>query len=143
MGATTIKDLRENGFVLIDGVPCRVDKVQISTSGKHGHAKVRLEAIGLFDNTRRSLIAPAHENVEVPMVLKKMAQVLAVTGSRAQLMDTENYDQFELDIPDERKGNVIAGGEIGLAGGRIVFMSRMMIGAGSINCRCLLCFSHA
>ncbi|TAL48091.1 translation initiation factor IF-5A [archaeon] len=111
MGATTIKDLRENGFVMIDGSPCRVEKVQVSTSGKHGHAKVRLEAIGILDNTRRSLIAPAHEPVEVPMVLKKNAQVLAVTGSRAQLMDMENYEQFELEIPDERKNQVIAGGE--------------------------------
>lgn len=112
MAVTTIKDLRENGFVTIDGVPCRVDKVQVSTSGKHGHAKVRLDAIGLLDNVRRSLVAPAHENVEVPIVLKKMAQVLAVTGNKAQLMDMENYDQFELDIPENRTSDVVAGGEI-------------------------------
>jgi translation elongation factor P/translation initiation factor 5A len=30
-----IKDLKPNGFVMLDGVPCRVEKVQISTSGKY------------------------------------------------------------------------------------------------------------
>jgi translation initiation factor 5A len=112
LAVTTIKDLRENGFVLIDGAPCRVEKVQVSTSGKHGHAKVRIDAIGLLDGTRRSLVAPAHENVEVPIVLKKNAQVLAITGNRAQLMDMDNYDQFELDMPEERKEDITAGGEI-------------------------------
>ncbi len=29
-----IKDLKPNGFVMIDGAPCRVERVQVSTSGK-------------------------------------------------------------------------------------------------------------
>lgn len=29
-----IKDLKPNGFILIDNVPCRIEKVQLSTSGK-------------------------------------------------------------------------------------------------------------
>jgi translation elongation factor P/translation initiation factor 5A len=30
---TTIKDLKPNGFVLIDEVPCRVERVDVSKSG--------------------------------------------------------------------------------------------------------------
>jgi translation initiation factor 5A len=108
----SIKDLKPNSFVLIDGAPCRVEKVQVSTSGKHGHAKVRVEAIGLLDGVRRSILGPAHETVEVPIVVAKKAQVLAVLGNTAQLMDLTDYSQFELDIPEERKEQVVAGNEI-------------------------------
>ena len=107
-----IKDLKPNGFVIIDGAVCRVERVQVSTSGKHGHAKVRLDGIGLFDNTRRSIIAPSHENVEVPIVEKKRGQVISITGNKAQIMDLNDYSVFELEIPEERKENVKQGEEI-------------------------------
>lgn len=109
---TLIKDLKPNGFVIIDGVPCRVERVQSSTSGKHGHAKVRVDALGLFDNVRKSIIAPAHENVEVPIVEKKRGQVISITGSKAQIMDMNDYSVMEMDIPDERKDKIRQGEEI-------------------------------
>jgi translation initiation factor 5A len=107
----TIKDLKPNGFVLIDDTPCRVEKVQISSSGKHGAAKARLDAIGLFDNRRHSIVKPADETVDVPIVTKKKAQVLAIIGNKAQIMDLADYSVFELDIPEERKEEVKAGEE--------------------------------
>ncbi len=107
-----IRELRPNGFVMLDGVPCRVEKVQVATSGKHGHAKVRVEGTGLLDNTRRSMIAPAHENVDVPIVLKKKAQVLSVAGNKAQLMDMQDYSTIELEIPEERKDEIVPTAEI-------------------------------
>jgi translation initiation factor 5A len=107
-----IKDLKPNGFVIIDGAVCRVERVQVSTSGKHGHAKVRLDGIGLFDNTRRSIIAPSHENVEVPIVEKKRGQVISITGSKSQIMDLTDYSVMEMDIPEERKDKIKQGEEI-------------------------------
>lgn len=109
---TGIKDLKPGSFVIIDDTPCRVEKIQVSTSGKHGAAKVRIEAMGLLDNRRRSMIAPSHEEVSVPIILKKQAQVLAIVGNKAQLMDLTTYETIELDIPDEVKDKVQPGGEI-------------------------------
>lgn len=109
---TLIKDLKPNGFVIIDGVPCRVERVQSSTSGKHGHAKIRLDAIGLFDNTRKSIIAPSHENIEVPIVEKKRGQVISITGNKSQIMDLATYEVMEMDIPEERKDKIRQGEEI-------------------------------
>jgi translation initiation factor 5A len=109
---TLIKDLKPNGFVIIDGVPCRVEKVQSSTSGKHGHAKVRVDAVGLFDNVRKSIIAPSHENIEVPIVEKKRGQVISIIGSKAQIMDMIDYSVMEMDIPEERKDKIKQGEEI-------------------------------
>jgi translation initiation factor 5A len=109
---TLIKDLKPNGFVIIDGVPCRVERVQSSTSGKHGHAKVRVDAMGLFDNVRKSIIAPSHENVEVPIVEKKRGQVVSITGNKAQIMDLTSYEVMEMDIPDERKEKIKQGEDV-------------------------------
>lgn len=107
-----IKDLKPGNFVVIEDAPCRVEKVQVSKSGKHGAMKVRIEAIGLLDGRRRSLLGPSGEEVSVPIILKKQAQVLAVAGDKAQLMDMQTYETIELDIPEEIKDKVQPGAEI-------------------------------
>lgn len=107
-----ISKLKSGGFILIDGVPCRVDKVQTSSSGKHGHAKVRVDAIGVLDGKRRSIVKPSGENVDVPIINRNVAQVLAIVGDNAQLMDMQTYEVFELPIPVELKGTIEAGQEI-------------------------------
>jgi translation initiation factor 5A len=89
-----------------------VDKIQTSSTGKHGHAKVRVEAIGLLDGTRRSIVKPAHENVDVPIIIKKNAQILSIIGDKVQLMDLTDYSIFELPIPEEMKGTLKPGTEI-------------------------------
>jgi len=108
----SIKELKPNSFVIIDDAPCRVEKVDVSKSGKHGAAKARLDAIGLFDNRRRSIVKPADETLDVPIVVKKKAQVIAIVGNKAQIMDLNDYSVFELEIPEERKENVKQGEEI-------------------------------
>ncbi len=109
---STINKLKPGGFVLIDGVPCRVEKVQSSSSGKHGHAKVRVDAIGVLDGKRRSIVKPSGESVDVPIINKRVAQVLAIVGDNAQLMDMETYEVFELPIPEELKESLKSGEEI-------------------------------
>lgn len=108
----TIKDLKPNGFVLIDGVPCRVEKVDKTKSGKHGAAKARLDAIGLFDGRRRSIVKPADDSIDIPIINKKTAQILSLSGDKVQLMDLVDYSVFELDIPEEMKGKLQQGAEI-------------------------------
>jgi translation initiation factor 5A len=107
-----IKSLKKGQYVLIEGVPCRVEKVTISVAGKHGAAKARLDAIGIFDGRRRSIVKPASEEIEVPIIEKKTAQVLAIVGDRVQLMDLQTYETFEVDIPEDKKGKLKAGEEI-------------------------------
>ncbi len=109
---SAIKNLKPGGFVLIDNTPCRVEKVSISTSGKHGAAKARVDAVGLLDGKRRSIIKPADEIIDVPIVIKKSAQVLAIIGDNAQLMDLTDYSVFELPIPEELKNEIKQGNEI-------------------------------
>lgn len=107
-----ISEVKEGGFIIVDDAPCRIDKITRSTSGKHGASKYRIDVIGLLDGRRRSLIAPSGETVGVPILLKKKAQVLAIVGNKAQLMDMETYEQLELDIPEERNDEIVAGNEV-------------------------------
>ncbi|MEM0243134.1 MAG: translation initiation factor IF-5A [Candidatus Aenigmatarchaeota archaeon] len=107
-----IKELKEKDLVIIDGAPCRVESVSTSVSGKHGAAKTRVEAIGLFDRKRRSIVQPADESVEVPIIKKKKAQVLAIIGDKAQLMDLETYETLELEIPEEKREKLREGEEV-------------------------------
>ncbi len=107
-----INKLKPGGFILIDDVPCRVEKVQTSSTGKHGHAKVRVDAIGILDGRRRSMVKPSGETVGVPIVNKHIAQILAIVGENAQLMDMESYEVFELPIPEALKDQLEAGKEI-------------------------------
>ncbi|MCD6226822.1 MAG: translation initiation factor IF-5A [Candidatus Aenigmarchaeota archaeon] len=107
-----IKNLKKGGYILIDNIPCRVVDVSVSKSGKHGGAKCRVEAIGLFDGRRKSIVKPADSKVDVPILNRKRAQVLAIVKDKVQLMDLEDYSTFELDIPDELKGKLNSGQEI-------------------------------
>ena len=107
-----VNQIKEGGFIIIDDAPCRIEKVTRSTSGKHGASKYRIDATGILDNRHRSLVLPSGETVDVPIMLKKKAQILAVVGNKAQLMDMQDYSQFELDIPGERKDEIVAGNEV-------------------------------
>jgi translation initiation factor 5A len=46
------------------------------------------------------------------MVKKSKAQVLSVSGDEANLMDAESFENLELPIPEELKGEVKDGGEV-------------------------------
>jgi translation initiation factor 5A len=108
----TAKDLRPGRFLLIDNIPCKVVDIDISSPGKHGSAKMRITAIGIFDGQKKTFLAPAHASVEVPVITKLKAQVVSVTGENAQLMSSETYEVYDLKIPDDLKGKLTAGIEV-------------------------------
>ena len=104
--------IKEGSYLIMDGAACKVVSVDIAKSGKHGHAKARIVGIGLIDEKKREIVVPSHDNVEVPIVEKKAAQVLSVSGNKANVMDLENYETFDLEIPEELKGTVVEGCQI-------------------------------
>ena len=110
--STEIKNLKPGGFVLIDDVPCVVEKVQTSKAGKHGAAKARLFARGIFDGNKKIIVKPGDSKVDVPIVEKKSAQVISLSGDYAQLMDLTSYETSEVKIPEELKGQLVEGDEV-------------------------------
>ena len=108
----SISSLKKGDTLIIDNAPCKIVSLQVSRPGKHGHAKVNLMAVGLIDGKKRNLILPGHDKVEVPIVEKRNAQVLSITNHTANVMDTETYETFDLEIPEELYGKVIEGSQV-------------------------------
>ncbi len=106
-----MRELKVNRYIVIDDEPCRIISIQTSKPGKHGEAKARLEAIGLFDGQKRSIVHPVTHKVRVPIIDKRKAQVLSIHENKAQLMDLETYDTFELEVPVELRGTLRPGQE--------------------------------
>ena len=50
-----INELRKGDSILVDDqFLCKVTDISLSAPGKHGHAKARIEAVGLLDDKRGS-----------------------------------------------------------------------------------------
>jgi len=104
--------LKQGSYVLFDNVPCVVKSIQTSRTGKHGHAKCRVEAIGMINSQKIIKIMPAHDKVDVPLIDKKSAQVLSISGDTANVMDMETYETFDLKISEDLKDNVVEGSKV-------------------------------
>jgi len=107
-----VRTLKVNRYMIIDDEPCKIVSISTSKPGKHGEAKARIEAIGVFDGQKRSVVKPVTHKVGVPIIDKRTAQVVALMGENVQLMDMETYETFEIPIPDEYKGKLKPGSEI-------------------------------
>jgi len=109
---TDVGSLKKGNYVIIDGTACIVKDTQSSRPGKHGHAKVRLEAVSMVGDVKKIIVAPSHNKIDVPIVTKHSAQILSISNDAANVMDTETYETFDLKIPDELKSQVKEGKEI-------------------------------
>ena len=107
-----VKTLKVGKYVIIDGEASKITSIQTSSPGKHGAAKARVEAMGIFDNQKRNFVKPVDSKCDVPMIDKRLGQVLALMGDDVQLMDLETYETFEIPIPDELKGKLNEGSEV-------------------------------
>jgi len=108
-----VRLLRVNRYVILDDEPCKIMSISTSKPGKHGEAKARIEAIGIFDGQKRSVVHPVKHKVHIPIIDKRNAQILSLMGKdTVQLMDLETYETFEIPIPDEYKGKLAPGNEI-------------------------------
>lgn len=107
-----VKTLKVGKYVILDGEASKITSIQTSSPGKHGAAKARVEAVGIFDNQKRSLVKPVDSKIDIPIIDKRAAQVLAIMGSDVQLMDMEDYDTFEVPIPDELRDQLLEGAEV-------------------------------
>ncbi len=109
-----VGSLRVGGYMIIDGEPCHIVDITKSKPGKHGSAKARIVAIGVFDNQKRQFVKPVDSNTEVPIIDKRTGQVFAVNPSGVQIMDLETFEYLDAPFPEEEelKAKIISGAEI-------------------------------
>jgi translation initiation factor 5A len=105
--------LKVGSYIIIDGEPCRIVSYDHSKPGKHGSAKARVAAIGVFDGSRHSLVSPVSANVDVPLINKKNGQIISLSGQTLQIMDLESFDVFETSaVEDDIRDKITQGGEV-------------------------------
>ncbi len=99
----SVGSLQVGNYCIVDSAACTITNIQTSRPGKHGHAKVRLDAIGIVDGKKRQIMMPGHDEIEVPIIGKLNAQVLSINGDNAQVMDSESFETFDMKIPSDLK----------------------------------------
>ena len=109
-----VGELRVGGYMLIDGEACRIVDIAKSKPGKHGAAKARIVAIGVFDNQKRQFVKSVDGGAEIPIIDKRAGQVFSVNPTGVQIMDLETYEYVDAPFPDEEdlKAKLVAGAEI-------------------------------
>ena len=90
----------------LEGEFYTVKKMDVSKTGKHGHAKCRIEAENMVSGSKKVFVTPGHDRFEVPLVNKNKGQVLSITENHASIMDLESFETIEVSLPPELKGQI-------------------------------------
>ena len=98
---TEIQKLKTGQYIMVDNEPCIVKSTERSKSGKHGHAKVRVVCIGMFDNNKRSLTIPSGHMVDVPEIIKGNAQINFIEENLINIMNVETYESMDVKWPTD------------------------------------------
>jgi len=107
-----VRELKEGRYVIIDDEPCIIKGISHSKPGKHGSAKARVDAVGIFDAQKRSIVQPVTTKIYVPTVERRTGQVLSVGETTVQLMDMGTYQTADVPITVDQKPKIEEGKEV-------------------------------
>ncbi len=83
------------------GEPCRIVEYDTSKPGKHGSAKARIVGVGVFDGQKRPHVGPVSMQIHIPLIDKRTAQIISMTDSGIQLMDSETFETIDANLVDD------------------------------------------
>ncbi|MHA1615754.1 MAG: translation initiation factor IF-5A [Candidatus Njordarchaeales archaeon] len=96
-----VSKIKEGHYIVVDGEPSKVVSISKSKPGKHGSAKARIVAVGIFDGVKRTIIKPVSDKIPIPVISKREGQVINVMGDTVEVMDSETYEVIEMRMPDD------------------------------------------
>ncbi|KKK40884.1 MAG: Translation initiation factor 5A [Candidatus Lokiarchaeum sp. GC14_75] len=96
---TEIQKLKTGQYLMVENEPCLIKSSERSKSGKHGHAKIRIVCVGMFDNNKRSITIPSGHMIEVPEIIKGNAQINFIEDASINIMDLETYESVDVNWP--------------------------------------------
>uniref|UniRef100_UPI00358E08D4 eukaryotic translation initiation factor 5A-1 n=1 Tax=Myxine glutinosa TaxID=7769 RepID=UPI00358E08D4 len=99
--------LRKNGYVMLKARPCKIVEMSTSKTGKHGHAKVHLVGIDIFNNRKHEDICPSTHNMDVPNVKRSDYMFLGVNDGFMSLMDEGGEVRQDIRLPEGDLGKEI------------------------------------
>jgi translation initiation factor 5A len=116
---TELGSLKIGSYILLPvsdqptGEPCRITEYDTSKPGKHGSAKARIVAVGVFDGQKRPHVGPVSMQVHVPLIDKRAGQIISIVGDTIQIMDSETFETIDVDMIDkEVEGKLEQGKDI-------------------------------
>jgi len=80
------------------GEPCRIVEYDTSKPGKHGSAKARIVAQGIFDGQKRPHVGPVSMQIHIPLINKKVGQIISLNGDTVQVMDSETFETIDVSM---------------------------------------------
>ena len=83
------------------GEACRIIEYDTSKPGKHGAAKARIVGQGIFDGKNRPHVGPVSMQIHVPMINKKVGQIISLNGDTVQVMDNESFETIDIAMIDD------------------------------------------
>ena len=95
-----VSTLKPGGFILIEDGVCQIKGIDKSKPGRHGSTKARISAFDIFTGQKKNLLKPTSAEVDVPIIKKSTAQVVAIMGSTVQIMDMKSYQTMDVRKPD-------------------------------------------
>ena len=57
--------------------------------------------VGVFDGAKRPHVGPVSMQVHVPLIDKRTGQIISMTGSEIQVMDSETFETVDIAMVDE------------------------------------------
>jgi len=116
---TELGSLKIGSYILLPvsdqptGDPCRITEFDTSKPGKHGSAKARIVGVGIFDGQKRPHVGPVSMQIHVPLIDTRAAQIISITGSKIQVMDSETFETIDVDmIEEELEGTLQQGDDL-------------------------------
>jgi len=116
---TELGSLKVGSYILLpvsdqpSGEPCRLTEYDTSKPGKHGSAKARIVAVGIFDGQKRPHVGPVSQQIHVPLIDKRAGQIISIVGSKIQVMDSESFETIDIDmIEEELEGTLQQGDDL-------------------------------
>ena len=116
---TELGSLKVGSYILLPvsdqptGEPCRITEYDTSKPGKHGSAKARIVAVGIYDGQKRPHVGPVSMQIHVPLIDKRAGQIISIVGSKIQVMDSGTFETIDVDmINEELEGTLEQGKDI-------------------------------
>ena len=84
---TQASALRNNGYMCINNIPCRIIDTTRSKTGKHGGMKIHFSAVDIFTDQRHDHLQMSTQNIDVPYVTKNEYQLVDIDDNIVSYLD--------------------------------------------------------
>ncbi len=114
---TELGSLKIGSYILLPvsdqptGEPCRITEYDTSKPGKHGSAKARIVAVGIYDGQKRPHVGPVNMQIHVPLIDKRTGQIISIVGSKIQVMDSETFETIDVDMVEKELDGTLEQGK--------------------------------